>query len=67
MYNTQSVTSALWGRNVFTIVDTGRGDYTVAQGCSFKKKPTLTYAKEGGIMEWTFDSISVNTILGAGQ
>lgn len=67
MYNLQSASSALWGQNVFTVVDSGRGDYTVAQSAAFKKKPTLTYAKDGGMMEWTFDGIAVNSILGSGQ
>lgn len=67
MYDLQSVSSAVWGQNVFTIVDSARNDYTVVQGCAFKKKPTLTYAKEGGMMEWTFDGIQANSILGSGQ
>lgn len=67
MYNLQSVSSALWGQNVFTVVDSGRNDYSVVQAAAFKKKPTITYAKEGGMMEWTFDGISANSILGAGQ
>ncbi len=66
MYDLQSVSSALWGQNVFTIIDSGRGDYNIAQAAAFKKKPTITYAKEGGMMEWTFDVIKANTILGAG-
>ncbi len=67
MYDLQSASSALWGQNVFTIVDTGRGDLTVIQAAAFKKKPTITYAKEGGMNEWTFDGIKANTVLGAGQ
>lgn len=67
MYDLQSASSALWGQNVFTIVDSGRNDYTVVQAAAFKKKPTITYAKEGGIMEWTFDGIQANSILGSGQ
>lgn len=67
MYNLQSASSALWGQNVFTIVDSGRNDYTVAQACAFKKKPTLNYAQEGGLMEWAFDGIKTNTILGSGN
>lgn len=63
-YDAQSVSSALWGQNVITCVDTARGDITTIQGAAFKKKPTLTYAKEGGMMEWAFDCISVATILG---
>lgn len=66
MYNLQSVSSALWGINVFTIVDSARNDYNVVQGAAFKKRPTLTYAKEGGLNEWVFDGIKINTILGAG-
>lgn len=65
MYNLQTTSSALWGQNVFTVVDSGRGDYTVVQGAAFKKKPTLTYAKEGGMMEWTFDGITANSVLGS--
>lgn len=67
MYDLQSATSALWGQNVFTIIDTGRNDYTVVQSCAFKKKPTITYAKEAGMMEWVFDGIKANSILGANQ
>lgn len=67
MYNLQSASSALWGANVFTVTDSARGDYNVVQGCAFKKKPTITYAKDGAMMEWTFDGIAANSILGAGQ
>lgn len=63
-YDLQSASSALWGQNVITVSDPVRGDVSVAQACSFKKKPTLTYAKEGGMMEWTFDSIKITTVLG---
>lgn len=66
MYDLQSVSSSLWGQNIFTITDSGRLDATVVQAAAFKKKPTITYAKEGGTMEWVFDGISANTILGNG-
>ncbi len=66
MYDLQSASSALWGQNVLTIVDSGRGDFNVVQAAAFKKKPTITYAKEGGMMEWTFDGIKANSVLGAG-
>jgi hypothetical protein len=64
-YDAQSLSSSLWGINTFTLSDTARGDFTVVQQAAFKKRPTLTYAKEGGIMEWEFDGIQVNSILGA--
>ena len=65
-YDLQSISSALWGQNVFTIVNPATGDYTVVQAAAFKKKATITYAKEGGMMEWAFDGITVNSILGNG-
>ena len=67
MYNAQSISSALWGGNVITVVDSGRGDITTCQQVAFNKVPTLTYAKEAGMNEWVFDCIKVDTVLGAGQ
>lgn len=64
MYDLQSSSSSLWGQNVFNIVNTGLKDSTVLQSAAFKKKPTITYAKEGGMMEWTFDAIAATSILG---
>jgi len=66
MYDLQSASSALWGQNVVTVVDSGRNDLTTIQAVAFKKKPVLNYAKEGGIMEWVFDGIKANSVLGAG-
>lgn len=67
MYNLQSASSALWGTNVFTLTDSGRGDYIVCQSVAFKKRVPLTYAKEAGINEWVFDAIATNVVLGSGQ
>jgi hypothetical protein len=66
-YDAQSVSSALWGQNVFVVSDSGRGDFHTITSAAFKKKPTITYAKEGGMMEWTFDAITANSVLGSGQ
>lgn len=66
-YDLQSASSALWGQNVITVTDSGRGDTTVVTQMAFKKKPTITYAKEAGMMEWAFDGIFANSVLGAGQ
>jgi hypothetical protein len=65
-YDLQTASSALHGQNIMTLSDSARGDLSILQACAFKKKPTLTYAKEGGMMEWTFDCISANTVLGFG-
>lgn len=66
MYDLQTASSALHGQNVITVGDSARGDFTVLQACAFAKKPVITYAKEAGMMEWTFDCIVANTVLGGG-
>lgn len=66
MYDLQSASSALWGQNIITVVDTTRNEYTVVQACAFKKKPAIVYDKEGKMLEWTFDGIKANSILGKG-
>lgn len=64
LYLAQSASSALWGRNTIVVTDSGRNDNTAVQAVAFKKKPTLTYAKEAGMNEWTFDGIKATSILG---
>lgn len=63
-YDLQSASSALWGQNLITIADTARLELTTCQSCSFKKKPEIVYDKAGPMLEWTFDSLAINTVLG---
>lgn len=63
-YDLQSQSSALWGSNLITIADTARLELTTCQACAFKKKPEIVYDKSGPMIEWTFDSQAINTILG---
>ena len=65
MYNIQTATSALWGSNVITVVDSGRNDFHALQSCAFKKKPAIVYDKAGPMQEWVFDCIVGTSILGA--
>lgn len=67
MYNLQSASSSAWGTNVITVTDSARQDLSVITNAAFKKKPTLTYAKEAGMMEWTFDGLTLNSVLGSNQ
>lgn len=66
MYNLQTRSSASHGKNSITVRDIARGDFISLTQAAFKKRPTVNFAKEGGIMEWTFDAIKTNTILGVG-
>lgn len=64
MYDLQTADSRLYGQNVITITDTGSNDSTGCRGVGFKKAPTLTYAKEGQMMEWSFNAIAIDSVLG---
>lgn len=65
-FDAQSISSSLWGQNVFTIVDSARGDTHICQSCAFTKKPQINYKKEADLLEWVFDCISATSILGVG-
>lgn len=63
-YDAQTLTPTLHGQNVIAVGNVCPGDITTARSCAFKKKPPLKYAKDGDIVEWVFDSIKIDTILG---
>tara|TARA_R110000868_G_scaffold128723_6_gene337063 strand:+ start:2557 stop:3009 length:453 start_codon:yes stop_codon:yes gene_type:complete len=66
MYNLQTFSGALHGSNTITVRDISRGDSITLTQCAFKKRASVTYAKEGGMMEWAFDAIRTTQILGIG-
>lgn len=66
MYNQQTKSSVNHGKNTVTVRDIARGDNITLTEVAFKKRPTVNYAKEGGMMEWTFDAIKTNAVLGGG-
>jgi hypothetical protein len=65
MYNVQTQTGLLHGKNTIAINDF-RGDAIANLSAAFKKRPTFTYDKEGGTMEWTFDAALTVPVLGTG-
>ena len=64
MYDAQRASSALWGQNTIVVSETQSGDVTTCQEVAFKKDADLTYADEAGIMEWGFDAILIDKVLG---
>ncbi len=64
MYDVQTISSTLHGNNTITVTHVTSGDIHTCSGCAFKKKPNIVYAKAGNIMEWTFDSLKIDSILG---
>lgn len=67
MYNFQSPTSANWGRNLITVRNPVSGDALTGRYCAFKKRPDITYAKDGNTMAWAFDVGAIDTVLGNGS
>jgi predicted SPOUT superfamily RNA methylase MTH1 len=64
MYDAQRASASLWGQNVIVVSETESGDVTTCQEVAFKKDADLTYADEAGIMEWGFDAILIDKVLG---
>ena len=64
MFNLQSQNASLWGKNIISITNTVSGDKTICSSCAFGKKPDVIYKKEGGMVSWKFNALSVDTILG---
>lgn len=67
MYNAQTASSLLHGKNVITIRNVVTGDSIVATQVAFKRDPNNTYAVEGGTLAWAFDAGHINTKLGTGD
>lgn len=66
MYNFQKSSSGNWGQNVIKVSNVVRGDEIDGNQCAFTKHPDLTYAVEGGMVEWEFDVIQLDELIGAG-
>jgi hypothetical protein len=63
-YDVQTADAALHGQNLIAISMPNVGDVSTARSCAFKKKPDLEYAKDGQVIEWVFDALKIDTLLG---
>lgn len=64
IYDAQTLVSAFHGLNTIVIRNSISGDVTTARSCAFTKKPSLNYQNSGDFVEWSWDSIKIDTILG---
>ena len=64
VYNSQKSNTKKWGKNTITLNHSGSGDNITASKCAFKKAPDYENAKDGKLVEWIFDSIEIEEILG---
>lgn len=63
-YAFQRASGANHGQNTIVITDTNRGDLISCRQCAFKKAPDLTYGKEAGFVEWSWDVVVIDRGLG---
>jgi hypothetical protein len=66
MYAIQKASSGAWGNNVISLKNTISGDSAVAALTAFAKFPSITWAKNPSMNEWTFESIDCDVSLGGG-
>lgn len=64
MYNTQVISSSLHGTNIIRVSQTSIGEVIAGVQCAFKKRPSMAYAKDGGTVEWQWDVINLQMLLG---
>lgn len=64
MYAFQTASGANHGQNTITVANSATGDVTTCQIVAFERAPTLTYAKEGGMNEWSFAAGIIDRTLG---
>ncbi len=64
LYLAQKQSSVLWGKNQITMTNIATGDIYTCTGVAFHKYPANTYAEEGNVLEWAFDAIVVDPLLG---
>jgi len=64
LYAVQTASSAMHGQNTITLVNTETDDAISMRQVAFQKAPDLTYAKEGGSVEWQFHCGKIDRALG---
>lgn len=66
MYNADTSNPAAHGQNVINVTDILALDVGTGQGCAFAQHPTVTYSKEGPMLDWVFDVGQLDMLLGSG-
>jgi hypothetical protein len=66
MYNYQTSSSANHGQNNISVRNPVRGDSATCREAAFKKMPDFVNAKDGGTVEWSFDTVYIDEKLGDG-
>ena len=65
MYALQTAAGSTHGQNTISITNSNTQDVVTATSVGFKKAPTITYAKDGGMNAWTFICGRIDRALGS--
>lgn len=65
MYAFQTASGSSHGQNTIVGVDKSRGDVITCSQVAFAKAPDLSFAKDGGTVEWMFNAIRIERTLGS--
>lgn len=65
MYAFQTASSASHGQNTISIGNAYTNDVITCTQVAFKRAPDVTYAKDGGTLEWVFNAGKIDRVLGA--
>ncbi len=64
LYAFQTASAANHGQNVLTLANSHTNDTITCQQVAFKRATPLTYAKDAGMNEWTFNAGIIDRTLG---
>lgn len=65
-YNIETRSASLYGQGVIVLRNAATGDVVTSLGCGWAKVPDLSYAKDSGVNEWTFNAGRIEYLLGTG-
>jgi hypothetical protein len=63
VYNATTLSSAIYGQDVMTFVNTHTGETHTATGGGIAKFPNSNNANEGGVQEWVWNFIEIDSLL----
>lgn len=63
-YNAQTVDSSIFGYNVIVVRNKRSGSTFTAHDVAFNKWPDWTMAQEGQTIEWEFNAIKIDPVVG---
>jgi Protein of unknown function (DUF3277) len=65
LYAFQTANGANHGQNTISITNSQTQDVITCRSVAFRKAPSISYAKEAGTNEWTFNAGAIDRILGS--